>query len=121
MKRRSIITSFLALLFLSACSIFQKDSFGGEWTLKLNGSIQESFNFTVRPNNEFSFSKSINYSGQDYDVTIKGKIENDGQIKANIITGGQVMGDMQGMMTFENGSGTWGASVLSGDWTAMKK
>ncbi len=112
---------FLSIGCLSACSIFQKDSFEGDWTLKLSGAIQETFNFQISPTNEFSFSQLVSYGGRDYDVSIKGKIGNDGKIKADIMAEGQIMGDLVGMMTYENGNGKWGASILSGVWTATKK
>lgn len=121
MKKYSVTLLFVPLLFLFSCSIFQKDSFEGEWTLKLDGSIKESFDFKILPGNEFNFSKTVSYGYQDYDVTIQGKIDKDGQLKAAIIAGAEVMGEITGMINFESGSGKWNASVLSGSWTAFKK
>lgn len=88
MKKLSLTVIILCIGLLSACSVFQKDSFEGEWTLKLTGAIQETFNFHIPGTNEFSFSKYVYYGGRDYDVLIKGRIENDGRIKADIIAGG---------------------------------
>ncbi len=121
MKKYSFALIIISLLFLFSCSIFQKDSFEGEWTLKLDGAIKESFDFKILPNNEFNFSKTVSYGYQDYDVTIQGKIEKDGQLKAAIIAGAEVMGEITGMMTFERGGGKWNASILTGEWTAFKK
>lgn len=119
--KRTLQLSFGLIILLSACSIFQKDSFEGEWQLKLSGSINENFTFNILPDNSFSTNKMIYYSGRDFDVTVKGKVEPDGNLEADIIVSGQVMGQVKGLMTYENGKGNWGANVLSGEWSAVKK
>jgi len=121
MKKLLRTLVFLSIGILSACSIFQKDSFEGEWSFKLTGAIQETFNLPVNSANEFSASKAVTYGGRDYDVLIKGRIAEDGRVKAEIIADGQAMGEIEGMMNHETGSGKWGASILSGDWSATKK
>jgi hypothetical protein len=120
MKRKMYLSLLLPVIF-SACSIFQKDSFEGEWQLRLTGSIDESFSFIVLPDNSFTTNKIINYSGRDFDVTVKGKVGTDGKLEADIIVSGQVMGQVKGLMTYESGKGNWGANVLSGEWTSTKK
>jgi len=119
---KSIIYSmvFIALL-ISACSSLQKDSFNGNWQLKMTGSIEETFEFVVNEDNSFAINKMISYGTRDYDVEIKGKIEKDGKINAEIIASGQTMGSIDGIFTFENGKGKWNASILYGEWTAIKK
>jgi hypothetical protein len=121
MKKYFIRLLCISVIFFSACSIFQKDSFEGEWALKLDGAIKVSFDFRIPQTNEFSFSNSVSYGGQNYDITVNGKVEKDGRVTAEITAGGQVLGDISGVMTFENGTGKWHASILSGDWTAVKK
>ncbi|MEW6652489.1 MAG: hypothetical protein AB1394_03365 [Bacteroidota bacterium] len=117
-----LLASVIALcLLISTCSHFQKDSFEGNWKLKLTGSIQETFDIVIGDNNTFSVNKSISYGSQDYYVELKGKIEKDGKIDAEIIASGQSMGSLEGLLTFETGKGRWNASILYGEWTAAKK
>lgn len=108
-------------VFAAACSIFQKDSFEGKWQLKLSGSIDETFEFVVAGDNSFSVNKTISYGSRDYDVELKGQIEKDGKISAEIIASGQSMGSIEGLFNYENGKGKWSASILYGEWTAVKK
>lgn len=108
-------------ILVCACSVFQKDSFNGKWQLKLTGSIEETFELVVGEGNTFSVNKLISYGSRDYDVELKGKIENDGKINAEILASGQSMGNLDGIFNYETGKGKWNVSILYGEWTAAKK
>ena len=117
-----INSAFMILIVLStSCSIFQKDSFEGKWQLNFTGGINETFDFVITPQNDFSFTKAVEYQGQLYDVTIKGTVSAEGILKADLIAMGQVLGFVAGNLTYENGTGKWDASYVNGNWTAVKK
>lgn len=108
-------------ILVCACSALQKESYNGKWQLKLTGSIEETFEFVIGEDNLFSVNKSISYGSRDYDVELKGKIEKDGKINAEIVASGQSMGSLDGLFNYESGKGKWNASMLYGEWTALKK
>lgn len=121
MEKRIIVFAFLLALVVTACSLFQKDSFQGTWQLKFSGGIEETFDFVVGEGNSFSVNKSITYDSREYDVEISGKIGKDGKIRTAIIASGQDMGLMEGEFNYETGKGKWNANILYGEWTATKK
>ena len=121
MKKKKFLSLLLCGFIVTSCSIFQKDSFEGKWQLKLSGGIDETFDVVVNQDYTFSVSKTITYGSSDYDVELKGKIDKDGKINAEIIASGQSMGNLNGQINFETGKGKWNASVIYGEWTATKK
>jgi len=121
MKLKSIYFTFLGLIFFTSCSLFQKESFEGKWELKLDGDIQEVFEFNISADNNFSFSKGVFFNGRVYDVTVKGNVTKDGKLQADLIVSNQKMGIVEGTLTYENGNGKWDATYARGNWTALKK
>lgn len=121
MKKQLLVLGILISILTTACSFFQKDSFEGKWQLKLSGSIEETFDFAVGEDNSFTVNKMISYGSRDYDVELKGKIGKDGKLSAEIIASGQSMGNLDGLFTYETGKGKWNASILYGEWSAIKK
>ena len=121
MKVRIIFINLICLGILSSCSLFQKDSFEGKWALKLNGDVQEVFEFDISENNDFTFSKDVYFQGNSYGVTIKGNVSKEGVLQADLLAMGQKMGIVEGTLTYQNGSGKWDASYARGNWTALRK
>jgi hypothetical protein len=111
----------LFLVFIASCSLFQKESFEGDWEIKFNGDYEGVFNFTIKEDYSFSFSSNLNYRGGDYNATFKGSIEPDGRLVCNISVNGMSVVSAKGKIDFESGAGTWGGFGLKGNWTAIKK
>ncbi|MFA7421802.1 MAG: hypothetical protein WCZ90_19115 [Melioribacteraceae bacterium] len=121
MKKSISVCFFSVALFVTSCSLFQKDSFQGDWQLTLTGALSETIQFTIKDDNSFYVRKNIQYGSREYDAEINGKIEKDGKVTAEIIASGQPMGQLDGYLNFETGKGKWNASIISGEWTATKK
>ncbi len=119
--KKQLTIILLLLFFVSACSLFQKDSFAGEWNINLTGGVDVNLTVVIGDTYEFSTNRTITYSGRDFDVTVKGKVDKDGKIDAELIANGQAIGDLSGLLNYQNGKGTWNAAVLSGTWNAVKK
>lgn len=119
---KSRITLFITLvLFISACSLFQKETFQGTWLLTLKGDYSDSIEFDVIENNTFNFVKSITTQGQNYDARFSGRILEDGTFICDVEIMGMKVAQFNGKVNYENGLGTWSGTGMSGNWTAVKK
>jgi hypothetical protein len=116
------IISVLTIIFIiTSCSIFQKDTFQGAWTMSITGDYNDSVEFIVAENNTFSFTKNISTQGQNYDARFNGKILEDGTMVCDVEVMSMKVVQFNGKMTYENGSGKWAGTGMNGSWTAVKK
>jgi hypothetical protein len=120
MKSR-IISSITILFLISACSLFQKDTFQGTWILTVKGDYNDTIEFNVNEGNTFSFVKSIATQGQNYDASFNGKILADGTFVCDVEIMSMKVAQFNGKVTYENGSGSWSGTGMGGNWTAVKK
>ena len=120
MKRLFTLSIVIAILF-SACSLFQSESFTGEWELKLLGDYEDQIEFLVKDDMTFSVNTVVDYNGRDFDVKFSGKISEVGKLVGLIYVQGQQMGELNGKMNYENGEGKWNAAGMGGTWSAVKK
>lgn len=120
MKSR-IISSLTILLLISACSIFQKQSYQGTWVLTVKGDYNDTIEFNVGEDYTFSFVKSIATQGQNFDAKFNGKILPDGSFVCDVEVMSMKVAQFNGKVNYENGSGSWSGTGMGGTWTAVKK
>lgn len=120
MKTRIILFSTI-LFLISSCSLFQKDAFEGKWILTVKGDYSDSIEFTITEDNTFSFVKSIMTQGQNFDARFNGKILVDGTFVCDVEVMSMKVAQFNGKVNYENGSGSWSGTGMSGNWTAVKK
>lgn len=118
---KRIIPSLSILFLITSCSLFQKDTFQGKWTMSIKGDYSDTVEFVVAENNTFSFTKNIATQGQNYDARFNGKIMEDGTMVCDVEVMSMKVVQFNGKMTYENGSGNWSGTGMSGNWTAVKK
>jgi hypothetical protein len=113
--------SFFLILIVSACSLFESESFAGKWDFKLTGDYDGAITVLLKDDMTYSESTQVSVNGRDFDVKFSGKINEDGKLIGLIFAQGQQMGEMNGKLNYENGEGKWNAAGIGGNWTAIKK
>ena len=119
--KKSFLVVLFSFFFLTSCSLFQKQGYPGPWELSIKGDVDVSYSFTVKEDNTFSFTRSIDVQSGNYDANFQGKISEDGKLKGEVFVQGMKVAEMTGTINFENGSGTWEGGNMRGTWTAVKK
>jgi hypothetical protein len=120
MNKLYLVFLILAIV-LSACSLFENESFSGDWDFKLTGDYDGEITVTLQEDMTYSETTAVSVSGRDFDVKFSGKIQEDGKLVGLIYAQGQQMGEMSGKMNYETGEGKWNAAGIGGNWTAVKK
>lgn len=120
MKKNAALIAVLAVMMMTACSLFQKDSFYGQWKISLTGDHSESFNFVLTESHKISVTKSTSFQGQELEISLQGDVDETGAVNLGIYMSGQKIGDLTGKVNFETGQGKWQAYSYGGEWTATK-
>ncbi len=121
MKARTLVTIFSVIIFTAGCSLFQKDSIDGIWSLSFRGDITYSFDMTINPDMSFKKTMQVPSQNGDIDVTFSGKVDEQGNIDSDIYAFGSKIGKLSGKLNYETGEGEWYGSSYTGKWTALKK
>lgn len=119
MKGKIYYLVIIALIF-SACSLFQSDSYSGEWKITFGGDLERDVEFLVEEDNSFDFGIEIPAQGRTFHIGYKGKIGEDGELEAGIYLDNENVGDVSGKCDYEKGEGTWRGGEYKGTWNAVK-
>lgn len=118
---RKLSVFIVPLFILASCSLFQKESYIGEWKLTLSGDYSTTFVFSVGEDSKISFTDAIVYQGNSYDAKFAGQISEDGKITCDISVQGMKVASLTGTIDFNKGEGIWNGAGMKGKWTAFKK
>lgn len=118
--KRSLILFFVVITLFCACSLFEKESFEGDWNLKLEGDYNGELVMSVDDGNKLKGTAVVNYNGYNYNLMYKGNISDEGNLSAYIEAQGRQVGEITGKINFINGQGRWTAAGMQGNWTALK-
>ena len=121
MFKKIFVLLFLFTLLFGGCSIFQKESFAGKWQITFAGDYEKSVNFEINDDLTFSFNDVVSLQNGDFPITIKGKVSEEGKLDALIFTQGDEVGELNGQLTFTEGTGKWSGANLGGTWSAVKE
>lgn len=118
---RKIFSVFFVFVIISfGCSQTPQEMYSGNWNLKFSGDLSPEFDFKIMNDLTFSFSKNINVNGETHDVFISGQIIEDGTLNGSIFAGGNLVGNLSGVIAPETGTGVWEGNGMKGTWTSRK-
>lgn len=109
------------LIFITSCTIFQKDSYQGTWVFKITGDLSDSFEIVINEDNSFKTEQILEVDYQSYDATFEGKITEEGNLTCDVFVMGRQAAHFIGKIDYETGLGTWNGSGYKGDWTITRK
>lgn len=121
MKVKVLKIFVVMLILLGGCSLFQKDSFDGVWHFEFSGDVADSFDVTINPDLTFEFTRNVNSDMGEVSVIFSGKVNQEGNLDADIFVSGSKIGRMNGTINYETGEGKWYGSSYSGSWRAVKR
>lgn len=117
---RSISVVLIFVIMFSACSLFQGDSYSGEWNIIFSGDMKNEAEFVVNDDNKFEFELMVTVEGRTFPVIWRGEISEDGELKGGIYLESERVGSFKGACDFEKGEGTWRGGNYNGEWSALK-
>ena len=112
---------FVLVIVSFSCSQTPQEMYSGNWNLKFSGDLNPEFDFAIKNDLTFSFSKNIKVNGIPRDIFISGEVIEDGTLNGSIFAGGNLVGNISGIIAPETGTGDWEGNGLKGTWTAVKK
>lgn len=118
---RKLSILIVPVLFLASCSLFQKNSYVGEWKLTLSGDYSSTFVFNIGEDSKILFTDSIVYQGNSYGAKFAGQISEEGKITCDISVQGMKVASLSGNVDYNKGEGSWNGTGMKGKWTALKK
>lgn len=119
---RKILSILFVLVIISfGCSQTPQEMYSGYWKLKFSGDLSPEFDFKIKNDLTFSFTKNINVNGAKHDVFISGEVIEDGTLNGSIFAGGNLVGNLSGSIAPEAGTGIWEGNGMQGAWSAAKK
>lgn len=118
--KKYFYTFLFFIVFLIGCSQTPQEMYSGNWELKFSGDLSPKFEFEIRNDLTFSFSKNINVNGESREVFISGEVVEDGTLNSSIFSGGSLVGNISGVIAPETGTGIWEGNGFEGTWIAQK-
>ncbi len=115
------LTFLVPLIFITSCTIFQRDSYQGTWVFKITGDFTDSFEILIKEDNSFKTEQIIDIGSKSYDAAFEGKITDEGNLTCDVFVMGRQAAHFTGKIDYETGLGTWNGSGYKGDWTITKK
>ena len=112
---------FILVIISFGCSQTPQEMYSGNWKLKFSGDLNPEFDFAIKNDLTFSFSKNIIVKGIPRDIFISGEVIEDGTLNGSIFAGGNLVGNISGAIAPETGTGVWEGNGMEGTWTATKK